>query len=117
MHIEANPAEPKSRPLGVLRPRRSPPSHATASCRSTSFPGVMYLTALDVHHRIVIKTQTQESLGFEPYSLRAASTGWNWRGAFRSSRLAAHRHRRPKPYALGCISIRHHEMLRVRLVF
>jgi CRP-like cAMP-binding protein len=69
------------------------------------------------HYRIVIKTQTQESLGFVPYSLRAASTGWNWRGACRSSRLAARRHRRPKPYALGCISIRHHEMLRVRLVF
>jgi hypothetical protein len=26
-------------------------------------------------NRIVIKTQTQESLGFVPYSLRAASTG------------------------------------------
>src|ERR687897_513904 len=49
------------------------------------------------HYRIVIKTQTQESLGFVPYSLRAASTGWNWRGPCRSSRLAARRHRRLRP--------------------
>jgi hypothetical protein len=48
------------------------------------------------YHRIVIKTQTQESLGFVPYSLRAASIGWNWRGACRSSRLAALGHRTSK---------------------
>jgi hypothetical protein len=32
-----------------------------------------------------------------PYSLRAASTAWNWRGACRSTRLAARRHRTSKP--------------------
>jgi hypothetical protein len=59
--------------------------------------------------RIVIKTQTQESLGFVPYSLRAASTGWNWRGACRSSRLQLLDTER-RSHALRCISIRHHNM-------
>jgi isopentenyldiphosphate isomerase len=65
---------------------------------------------LDLDDRIVAKLQTQVNSDFVLYSPRAASTGWNWRGACRSSRLAARRHRRPKPYALGCISIRHHKM-------
>jgi hypothetical protein len=59
-------------------------------------------------HRIIAKLQTRVNSDFVPYSPRAASTGLNWRGACRSSRLASHRHRRPKPDTLGCISIRHH---------
>jgi hypothetical protein len=43
----------------------------------TLFRSLAHGFAMTEDHRIVIKTQTQESLGFVPYSLRAASTVWN----------------------------------------
>ena len=56
------------------------------------------MLAIDfVVHRIVAKLQTQVNSDFVLYSPRAASTGCNWRGACRSSRLAARRHRTSKP--------------------
>ena len=59
----------------------------------------------DDDERIVIKTQTQESLGFVPCSPRAASTGWNRRDACRSkSRLrwpqAGEKEDRPKSHQI-----------------